>query len=298
MPVRAPVGMALSALLLASAAAGETVVRELGPLKLEGPTKPMEGPQADGAVHFDHAGYITAHRVDILDAAGRSRVRDGLHCHSIFHREGGDDSVALPGAAYLRSEPVRLGTSDNQAEILFPAGFGVYVDSSTPYGVSGMLTDPEGAHGGEYRMRYTFELAPADPPLKRLRGLLVKIPGHAMPDGKECGHAGEWMVPSGRHVYETAFTMPETARVHYMSAHVHAHARELALVDPRGRVLHRAPVVLGERGQPVDSPLYSSAEGLLLRKGARYVFRVVYENPGAAPIDAMANLRLFVEDGS
>ncbi len=298
MDVRALLGAATFVGLLSVAAAGETVTRTVGPLELEGRTEAMNGPQASDSFRFERAGFITAHSVDIRDATGASRLADGLHCHSVFRRESSDDSVPVrPGDRSLLSEPVRLATSDNQSEIRFPAGFGVYVDSAAAYAVSGMLVDAEGSHAGAYTMTYRFELAPAEPPLKRLRGLLVKMLKPVDERGHECGHGLSWDVPPGRHVYEKAFVMPETARVHYISSHVHAHAREVSLVEAKGgKVLHRAPIRLGGRGQPLDSPLYSNADGLVLRKGERYVFRLAYDNPGAKPIDAMGNLRLYVRD--
>jgi hypothetical protein len=291
---------AVSALLLARAARAETVVRTIGPLKLEGRSKAMEGPQADQSFRFPHSGFVTAHSVRILDAAGGVHTDDGIHCHSIFFRD--DDRGDSSGAGGLRergllSEPSRLGLSENQNEIAFPAGFGVFVDTASSYDIGGQLVDVDGTRNGTYTMEYRFELAPASPPLKALTGYLVKMQSAMDAEGHACGPNNTFFVPPGRHSYQKEFSFPRAVRLHYVSTHVHRHAVLIELVDAAsGKALVSAPVRFAPDGSLTDSPVYSSAEGLVLKKDAKYLFRLTYDNPLAEPIDAMGNMRLFVAE--
>jgi hypothetical protein len=285
-------------LALAAGAGAETLTRTIGPVVLEGPSSPFEGPEASATLRFERPGYVTALSVEVLDDAGRSHDHEGLNCHSLFDSAGLEprDASGAGARSGVTAEPDRFGLSDNQTRISFPAGFGVKVGPESPYRLSGQLQNPGGRHDGRYSLKYSFELAPAGEKLRELTGLLVKIKRGEGADASphDCGPMSLWMVPPGRHEYHRAFKMPYDARLHYVSTHVHARAVEVSMLDSRGRALLSAPVRHNAAGELDLTPVYSSAEGLALRKGESYTFSLVYDNPGPGPVDAMGNLRLWV----
>jgi hypothetical protein len=281
-------------LALAGAARAEVIERRLGPFELKGRTGLMAGPEAVVEQRFEKPGYITAFSASLKDKDLRSRDHEGLHCHSSLDSGQLSQRFARQG---LRAEESRLVLNEGLGELRFPEGFGLPVAAGRAYALQGMLEDDDGTRSGSYTVDYRIELAPAEPRLKALTGLLVLIRSTAEAAAHAHCDSSVWSVPPGRHSYEKPFTMPYGARVHLIAAHLHRYVRALEIVEAAtGKPAYRAEVALNAQGYPLEVPVYSSAEGLPLRKGARYLFRVVYDNPTAADSPGAGALRLYLRE--
>ncbi|MFI5363800.1 MAG: hypothetical protein ACHQ49_17705 [Elusimicrobiota bacterium] len=281
---------------LSASARGETITSVLGPVELKGVHTAMDGPSAAVIKKFDRPGWITAFSVHLLDAEKRSADHDGVHCHSIL------DSKSEPDEARMRYRSLGLSVenphlllSEGQTGIRFPDGFGVAVDTVSTYDLGGMLQNEDGSKEGAYTFEYKLEFADArtTPPLKPLTVLVVKIRDGSAPGAPHCGSV-VWDVPPGRHSYEKSFEMPYASRVRYISTHVHRYIEKIELLDERtGKDLYQTRIALDDRGYPKETPSYSSAEGLPLEAGGRYVFKLTYDNRLDHPVAAMGMMLLY-----
>jgi hypothetical protein len=291
--------VAAAALLALSAAArAETIEKTLGPFVLKGKAPVMAGPEAATEVRFAHAGFVTGFSARILDSRFKPRDHEGLHCHSALTANDSARSRQRYKGSGLVAESARFVLNEGLGDIRLPDGFGVPVDSVTAYSLNGMLEDDEGLLGGIYTVKYRVEEAPADPPLKALTGLMLLVRRDAPASAHLCD-TSVWPVPPGLHEYDQPFTMPYTARVHLIAAHLHRFVREISIRDEAsGETVYKAAVELNATGYPQSVPVYSSAEGLPLRGGSRYTFRVVYDNPTSSDSVGAGALRLYVREDS
>ncbi len=291
MRIRAAAALLLA---LAGAARAEVVERVLGPLTLEGRALAMEGPHAKTEFRFERPGFVTAFSASVLDASGAARDHDGLHCHSSFSDPAGVGPARtrfMPQG--LIAEDARIVLNEGLGEVRFPDGFGVPVSTGKSYALEAMLEDEDGDQNGVYTVRYRVEVAPSTAPLKALTGLMVLI-RRGEPGQHACDNA-VWPVPPGRHAFEKPFRMPYDARIHLVATHAHRHLAELSILDvATGKALYRSTAQPGPRGYPRQVPVYSSAEGIPVKKGGRYLFRIVYDNPTKASSLGAGGMRLYV----
>ena len=129
---------------------------------------------------------------------------------------------------------------------------------------------------------------------------------NASTDGvlKQFGKANtiHWMVPPGRHRYESEVTeqfgLPFDTTAHYVTGHLHPFALSLSLIDAKtGKtVFHiRSRDYEDRRGVAFMSEIVSS-KGMPLAKGQRFILRAEYNNTSEKPIDAMAILYVYLLD--
>ncbi|MFI5349403.1 MAG: hypothetical protein ACHQ2Z_07660 [Elusimicrobiota bacterium] len=279
-----------------ASARGETITRAVGPLELKGVQTAMSGPSANITQKFDRPGWITAFSVRVMDANKNPAEHEGVHCHSVLDNlsEPIEDRTRYRSLG-LSVENPHLLLAEGQTEIRFPEGFGVAVDSVTSYDLGSMLQNEDGTKDGSYSFEYKLEFTGAGekPPLKPLTVFVVKIRDGAGPGDPHCG-SPVWDAPPGRHVFEKAFEMPCAAQVRVISTHVHRYIRTIELLEEKtGKTVYQTPVELDARGYPKEIPTYSSAGGLPLEAGRRYVFRLTYDNPLKHPIAAMGMMLLY-----
>jgi hypothetical protein len=280
-----------SLLLLASAARAETVHLRMGPVELKGVIGPMDGPVADRDVVFDKPGWVSAVSFRALKADGQP-ADPAVFCHGILldPREGDGRYVAEGNYNFER---IHLTSYIGKNELRLPDGFGVEVDSGTPYRLEAMLRSPGVPRDGSYLLDVSYEFTPrgAAAPLRTLEMLRVAVAGDI-----NRGHGiGEFHVGPGRLEREAAFTVPRDYVVHVIDFHVHRFVETIALVDASdGRVLYSGKVLKRADGWPELQPVYSSREGIPLKKTGRYLFRIDYDNRTQETDLSMAAMRLFV----
>ena len=104
-----------------------------------------------------------------------------------------------------------------------------------------------------------------------------------------------FFVDPGRDERHLSFEMPFDCRIHLVGAHVHPYATSMELYN----VSRQEAVWIGTHGKQEGTNslgVYSSRDGYRVRAGETFRITSVYDNPTAAPIDAMAGLFIFYSD--
>lgn len=288
-----------SALLLACAlgAAGASAgtTTEVSPkVLMKGRQKQMVGPESVTEHQFHKAGWITAFSAHVVDAKGARRDGDDVFCHTALSVPQDLEHLHRYHQSGVLAESIHAALGDGQNEIRFPEGYGIPVSSGGAYELESVLHSDDESHDGEYRFETSLTTVDADSgkKLKDLSDLVVAVNGAGT---YMCHDTAAFDVPPGRHTYEKEFTMPVDASVHYILMHAHRYAREAVVLDKEtGKELYRGQVALKENGYPSALPFYSSAEGFRMRKGRKYLFRLVEDNPSKQAIDGMAVMRLYI----
>jgi hypothetical protein len=114
--------------------------------------------------------------------------------------------------------------------------------------------------------------------------------------------SGHWVVKPGRQTNSSYVTklmeVPFDTTLHYVAVHVHPFCESLELRDlTTGETLFKSRITNRPSGVGVDAvEVFSSTEGVPIRKGHEYEMVSVYDNPTGADQDAMATFFLYVED--
>ncbi len=280
--------MSLLAVLVAAAqlAGAAQITQVYGPLRLRGSHPQMLGPYMQSSRQFDRPGWITRFETWVVDKDGRP-VDQSVFCHSVF------EYYPVPGGP----PSLHVTTEEGKNVVAFPSGYGVRVDTAPLYLLEMMLQSDDPSVDRELYFKVTWDVTYEGdgPPLKSLESYKVKILAGegrspaAMTDGQD------WWVPPGRHEYSARFLLPYSGEVHFIAPHVHRYASVLRLKDEQtGHVLYEDRVRAGKAFTLERIPVFSGDKGIPLVEGRPYLFEVVYDNPLKKPVEAMANLRLFI----
>jgi hypothetical protein len=284
-----------------------TRVIDIGPLRIDGIHRSMDGPW--DRVRFDpsEVGWITRFKTEVLDGATDEPAGDQFFCHSQLQL---DNTTRL------------LMAATGSSEIRFPEGFGMPLERilrGVPAEWRGLsllgmvLNNHEPDLKREVRVRITLDYARPDDPaaasLKKLYklGLPLSLKENAVllegepprPAAVEWykGLTGHWMVPPGPQIARQRYrrVVPVPATVHYGVVHLHNHGRYVRLTDlTERRVLWQTEVVYEpERVQIAAIPPFSSVEGFRMHPDHEYELEAFYHNTASQPVDAMASMHLY-----
>lgn len=276
--------------------------QEIGPLELQGEHMPMHGPYITKSIQFNHPVWIRGISVDLLDEKKQVQRDDGVFCHS---------SIIMPPASPLEHGQ-RFALSEGLRELVFPEGYGLPMSAHVQYVLESMLQSDSASTDKEYYFRVTMDLADrgTHPLLKGLalyRGFVdpsdpkdnPQIPPSWQQGWEKTYH---WWVPPGKHEYVRRFRLPVNGTIHYISFHVHKYAtrvrfRKISPGKPgeaMEKVLFSDKITSGDHGRLLKVPVYSSVEGIPVRKDSLYEFAVAYDNVSGAKISGMGIINLFV----
>ena len=114
--------------------------------------------------------------------------------------------------------------------------------------------------------------------------------------------SGHWVVKPGRQTNSSYVTklmeVPFDTTLHYVAVHVHPFCESLELRDlTSGETLFKSRITNPPSGIGVEAvEVFSSVQGVPIRKGHEYELVSVYVNPTDVEQDAMATFFLYVED--
>jgi hypothetical protein len=284
--MRIPPILILAALLAGGAAAEPVEVTGLPVLALDGLFAAMTGPTTTTTLRFPRPGWVRGLRIHLSDASGASADGRGILCHAYLRDQISVIGRRLEGYG-VRQTPFSLAADEGEAEVELPPGFGLAVDTEAAYEFQTTLQSNDLKNNGRYAVKADYDFVPAGGPesLKTLESFRVAI---------ESGSRHmEWTLPPGKHDYEYEFGLPEDYDVHVIAFHLHRYVSGLELSEKEtGRVLYRGDTTPLPTGF-AKSPRYSSAEGIALRRGKRYVFRAKYDNWSGKPQNTMAIMWLY-----
>ncbi len=286
----------------------KSVTIELGPLRIAGIYRSMDGPYERLPFLFDDVGWITGFRTRVVDAWTGEPLGEQFFCHSQLQ---------------LHNSTRLLVTATGMSEIRFPEGFAMPLHrilahmppQSRGASVLGMvLNNYEPDMDREVKLRVEIDYLPAGDPLaeRTLRKLYkVELPVSLSGDYDALGGEplrpvelerykglrGHWLVPPGRQIVRQRHRhiVPVPASVHFALAHLHNHGRRIRVRDrTTGEVLWTTEVAYEpERVQIARIPPYASATGFPLHSEHEYEVEAEYENTARQPVDAMAAVYLF-----
>jgi hypothetical protein len=281
---------------LSVSASSEEIYRTVGPVRMKGIHARMKGPFASHWVKFPRRGWITGFTVNVLDSANRPVDDQELLCHGRFNE---DETYLEPLVDQASGK--EFGISFNHSSFItavgatalrLPDGYGVAVDSSTTYYFLGMLKSLSRPHDGLYSFGITFTFEPVDGGRKIASLIALKVEG--MPEQEPKNESFQWDLPPGKHDYSKEFGVPEDFDIHLIDFHLHRFTTAVELREARtGAILYRSEVKETPNGEPLR-PLYSSETGIALRKDARYVFQISYDNPLNDSDRTMGKMFLYV----
>ena len=100
-----------------------------------------------------------------------------------------------------------------------------------------------------------------------------------------------FFVEPGRHEFQKSFQAPFNGRIHFIGTHIHPHGVSIELYDEtNGRLIWRSKRSLDQAGQMIGMDTFGSQSGYAVKAGDMFRITAIYDNPTAAPIDAMAGL--------
>jgi len=100
-----------------------------------------------------------------------------------------------------------------------------------------------------------------------------------------------FFVEPGRHEFQKSFQAPFNGRIHFIGTHIHPHGVSIELYDDTNtRLIWRSKRKLDPAGEMIGMDTFGSESGYAVKAGDVFRITAVYDNPTAAPIDAMAGL--------
>lgn len=287
-------------------AAVSTRTVELGPLRIDGIYRSMEGAFQRAALDTTGMGWITGFRTEVVEAATGRSMGDEFFCHSQLQ-------LATGARLMVAATGIR--------ELAFPAGFGIPIDQilgdlDAPWrevSLLGMvLNNFDESLDTDVKLRFLVDYVgtEAPEPVRRLyrasATILPDRPGVEVLEGEPLtavttpraahGKTGHWVVPPGTQVIRQRYRglIPGDTRVHYAAVHLHHFGRSVELRNlTTGEVLWRTEAEYDGRGRIVQIPVYSSAEGFRMPANHEYELETVYRNTTDQPVDAMATMYLY-----
>lgn len=247
----------------------------------------MNDPRIDITIPQD--GWLLAFVPRLVDAQGHPLPGLLLHHALLYNRGSATHHVSYPASVLIG-----MGIEQDLTPIHFPEGYGIPVKAGDHLELIAMFANPfeEPYSGVQFEATMTFQ--------DRQAGLsapktLVPVWFGVEDDGEGTGY---W-VPPGSHERSRQVAFPISGRLILMWAHLHTHARWLTLEDEsRRRVIWRARPEQRPDGRLVRVPIWISRRGLHVASGRMYRVAAKYDNPTSRPIDAMANLGIYVHPDS
>jgi hypothetical protein len=219
---------------------------------------------------FDEPVWVIAYRTDLVDARG-NRPSENYLCHTFFSDERVDQRQ--------ENEMKGIYSDAFTPAVRLPDGFGISLLPGERLHWMPMFNN-RGDDPVRVEMKVAITLIRGKDLKKPLRPLYASLRSVETP------HL--YFVPPGHDERQVTFKVPFDATIHFIGTHIHPHGDSIELYN----LTRRERVWKGGRqGGPGGSmEVYSNADGYAIRAGETYRITVVYENPAAVKIDAMAGL--------
>lgn len=284
---------------------------EIGPLRIEGIARSMEGEFERAVLDTEGIGWITGLRTEVVDAASGLPMGDEFFCHGQIQMDTG--ARLMVAATGIR-------------EVQLPGGFGIPVaqilgDLDAEWrGVSLMgmvLNNHEADLATDVTLRFHVDYVAADDPSAEGMRPLYRASITVLPDSPNAeifegdplapvetpraahGKTGHWVVPPGMQVVRQRYRglLGAETQVHFGVVHLHNQGRLVSLRDlTTDETLWQVEARYEDgREQIREIPVYVSDEGFTLHPDHVYELAAVYDNKGEEPVDAMATMYLYHE---
>src|SRR5215831_9983299 len=215
--------------------------------------------------------WIVAYQTEVLDAKN-AHPRENYLCHTFF----GDQRVTQ----HDDREMLALYTDAFTPEVRLPDGFGFRLAAGEPLHWMPLFNNRED-QPVRIRMKAVISLIREKDRTKTIRPLYSTLRSVNTP------HL--FFVEPGRHEFQKSFEAPFDGRIHFIGTHIHPHGVWLELYDvTRGRLVWRSTRKLDQAGEMIAMDTFASDSGYAVKTGDKFRITAVYDNPTAAPIDAMA----------
>jgi len=234
------------------------------------------------AFHPDHAMrdfrfaepvWIIGYQTEVLDAKN-AHPRENYLCHTFF----GDQRVTQ----HDDREMLALYSDAFTPEVHLPDGLGFRLAAGEPLHWMPLFNNRQ-EEAVRIRMKAVIFVIREKDRSKVMRSLYSTLRSVNTP------HL--FFVEPGRHDFQKSFQAPFNGRIHFIGTHIHPHGVSIELYDnTHARLIWRSKRKLDAAGQMIGMDTFGSESGYAVK--AVDVFRItaVYDNPTAAPIDAMAGL--------
>lgn len=317
----------LAALLLAAACSDglprpRVAVIETGPMPIDRIYTSMAGPFQRVRMNAPGMDWITGFKATVVEADSGELIGDEFFCHSQLQLpDGHRPIVTATGISEIRF-PKGYGVALYEAVDQYRGA------NPQPLSFLGMLlnnydTQIDVQAKVRAEIEYLTQDDVGDPPrLKKLYSAFMPMtvedlaeyippePAHPAPEGQSAdeevtthcalvnGLVNHWMVPPGLQLTRKRYSgdfLGVDVTIHTAVVHLHNHGRYMRLTDlTRGEIVWQSDVVYeSDRAQIVEIPIYSSAEGFVMRKDHEYEVEVLYDNTTDHDVDAMAMLYLY-----
>jgi len=234
------------------------------------------------AFHPDHAMrdfrfaepvWVTGYQTEVLDAKNAHPSENYL-CHTFF----GDQRVTQ----HDDREMLALYSDAFTPEVRLPDGFGFRLAAGESLHWMPLFNNRQ-EEPVRIRMKAVISVIREKDRTKAMRPLYSTLRSVNTP------HL--FFVEPGRHEFQKSFQAPFNGRIHFIGTHIHPHGVSIELYDEtNARLVWRSKRRVDSSGQMIGMDTFESESGYAVKAGDAFRIRAVYENPTAAPIDAMAGL--------
>ena len=234
------------------------------------------------AFHPDHAMrdfrfaepvWIIGYQTEVLDAKN-AHPRENYLCHTFF----GDQRVTQ----HDDREMLALYSDAFTPEVHLPDGFGFRLAAGEPLHWMPLFNNRQD-EAVRIRMKAVIFVIREKDRAKAMRPLYSTLRSVNTP------HL--FFVEPGRHEFQKSFQAPFNGRIHFIGTHIHPHGVSIELYDnTNARLIWRSKRKLDHAGQMIAMDTFGSEAGYAVKAGDVFRITAVYDNPTAAPIDAMAGL--------
>jgi len=234
------------------------------------------------AFHPDHAMrdfrfsepvWIIGYQTEVLDAKN-AHPRENYLCHTFF----GDQRVTQ----HDDREMLALYSDAFTPEVRLPDGLGFRLAAGESLHWMPLFNNRQ-EEPVRIRMKAVISVIREKDRTKAMRPLYSTLRSVNTP------HL--FFVEPGLHEFQKSFQAPCNGRIHFIGTHIHPHGVSIELYDEtNARLVWRSKRSLDSSGQMIGMDTFESESGYAVKAGDAFRIRAVYENPTAAPIDAMAGL--------
>ena len=222
---------------------------------------------------FDEPVWIIGYQTELLDAKN-AQPRENYLCHTFF----GDQRVTQHDDREMQA----LYSDAFTPLVRLPDGFGFRLAAGESLHWMPLFNNRQD-HPVRIRMKGVISVIREKDRSKTMRPLYSTLRSVSTP------HL--FFVEPGRHEFQKSFEAPFDGRVHFIGTHIHPYGVSVELYDvTHGRLVWRSTRRLDEAGQMIGMDTFGSESGYAVKAGDLFRITAVYENPTAAPIDAMAGL--------
>jgi hypothetical protein len=222
---------------------------------------------------FDEPVWIIGYKTEVLDAKGLAPTANYL-CHTFF----GDQRVTQ----HDDREMIAIYSDAFTPDVRLPDGFGLRLSAGEPLHWMPLFNNREET-SVRIRMRGVMTVIREKDRTRPIQPLYSTLRSVRTP------HL--FFVQPGKHEFESTFQTPFDGWIHFIGTHIHPHGVSVELYDAtRGRLVWRSSAKHGSDGRLIRMDTYANDSGYPVAKGDTLRIKAVYDNPTAAPIDAMAGL--------